>query len=83
MRDNIAKLDREEVGRKIVETSQICSEGYMRSFASHFRTHEDRARDSAAATAASNTGVFILEAIGFSKEEVRSLLAQFRRASST
>jgi Holliday junction resolvasome RuvABC DNA-binding subunit len=72
-------FDRAEVGRKVVETSQNCSEGYMRSFSSQFRTPEDQARDSAAATAASNTGVFILEGLGFSQEEIRDLIAQFRR----
>ena len=74
-------MDRNEVGRKIVEVSQVCSEGYMRSFDSHFRTETERAADSASATAASNTGWFILEALGFSVEERRALVAEYRKRS--
>jgi hypothetical protein len=75
-------MDRLDVGRKVVETSQVLSEGYMRAFSEQFSTKEQQAANSACATAAANAGWFILEALGFSVEERRDLIAAYRRSGT-
>ena len=69
-------MDREEVGRKVVETSQACSDGYRRNI-SQFNTESENCAADACAIAASNTGWFILDALGFSNEEKSALVEAY------
>lgn len=56
---------REQIGRKVMEVSQICSEGYTNAISEQFQTEAEREANRKCAIAASNTGIFILEALGF------------------
>jgi hypothetical protein len=78
---NMTKDDyllREELGRKIIEVSQICAEGYGNAI-SQFQTPDEQEANRKCAIAASNTGYFILEALGFDKEEIQ----HFKKAYQT
>ncbi len=62
--------DRERLGKLIVQVSRDHAEGYRRSITQW----DDKARRTAAencANAASNTGWFILKALGFSDDKIR------------
>lgn len=73
-------LLREALGRKIMEVSQICSEGYINAISEHFMTPAEQAANAKCAVAASNTGYFILEALGFDKDEIQSIASAYRQA---
>lgn len=70
-------LDRDELGRKIMETSQTMASGYERAI-SEFQADTDNDANRKCAVAASNTGWFILQALGFSTEEIKALAAPYR-----
>lgn len=74
-------MDREEVGRKVMETSQACSEGYTRAI-SNFQSAAENEASSKCAIAASNTGYFILQSLGFSNEEIRVLRGKYQEQQS-
>lgn len=71
-------MDRGEIGRKIMETSQACCEGYRRNI-SQFNTAAENEAAEKCAIAASNTGWFILDAMGFSNEEKQALMDKYQR----
>lgn len=54
----------------------------MRAMSEKFSTDEERKIGSACATAAANTGVSILEALGFSKREIQDMLSTYRSADT-
>jgi hypothetical protein len=65
-------LDRDEVGRKIIETSQEVSAGYRRNIQDGaFSSNE---KHDACAIAASNTGYWILQSLGFDQSEIAELI---------
>jgi hypothetical protein len=68
MSEMIAK---EDVAQKVVDVSQMVAEGYRRA----------EGGNDACATAASNTGVWILEALGFNMQEIRAMVDAHRRAA--
>jgi hypothetical protein len=67
-------LDREELGRKIVEVSRDHAAGYKRNISQFNTAHENDAAEKCA-IAASNTGWFLLKALGYSDEEMKALIA--------
>jgi hypothetical protein len=67
-------IDRDELGRKVMEAAQACAEGYTRG------VNEDQDVNKKCAIAASNTGWFILEALGFSNKEKRALFNAYQNA---
>lgn len=73
-------MDRDLVGRKVMEVSQLCADGYTRAISEQFQTEAEREANRKCAIAASNTGHFILEALGFSKEEIRLLRAAYQQS---
>lgn len=60
-----------------METSQACSEGYKRGITS-FSTEAERDANAKCSIAASNTGWFILQSLGFSTDEIRALADAYR-----
>ena len=62
-------MDREELGRKIFEVSQACSDGYRRGITS-LSTDAEKDMNEKCACAASNTGFFLLQALGYTKEDM-------------
>jgi hypothetical protein len=72
-------MDREELGRKVMEASQACAEGYKRGITS-FSTDAEKDVNEKCAIAASNTGWFILQSLGFSNEEKRALFDSYSRS---
>lgn len=70
-------MTRDEIGRKVMETSQACSEGYKRGITS-FSTEAERDANAKCSIAASNTGWFILQSLGFSTDEIRALADAYR-----
>lgn len=73
-------LLREAIGRKIMEVSQVCSEGYTNAISEQFQTPAEQDANRKCANAASNTGYFILQALGFDKDEIRTLADAYRQA---
>lgn len=69
---------KDEIGRKVMEVSQVCAEGYTRAISEVFQTEAQREASSQCAIAASNIGYFILQSLGFSKEEIRVLRAEYQ-----
>lgn len=70
-------MNRDEVGRKVMETSQAVSEGYKRNVTSA-STDAEKEENEKCAIAASNTGWFILDALGFSNDEKKALSEAYR-----
>lgn len=66
-------MDRDELGRKIVETSRACADGYKRNISQHNTDHENDVAEKCS-IAASNTGWFLLKALGYSDDEMKVLL---------
>ena len=66
-------LERMELGRKIVETSRDHAAGYTRNISQFNTAHENETAERCAG-AASNTGWFLLKALGYSEEEMKSLI---------
>jgi hypothetical protein len=64
-------LNREELGRKIVEVSQNHADGYRRAIG-QYRTEQENDVSEKCACAASNTGFFLLQALGYSNEEIKA-----------
>jgi hypothetical protein len=64
-------LDREALGRKIVQVASDHAAGYERNISD---SNTERENDTAkkCAIAASNTGYFLLKALGYSEEEIKS-----------
>lgn len=73
-------MDRDEIGRKVMEISQACSEGYKRAITS-FSTDAEKDAGEKCSIAASNTGWFILDSLGFSNEEKRALADAYKGLS--
>jgi hypothetical protein len=65
-------LDREELARKIVEVSRDHADGYRRNISQFNTAHENEVAERCA-TAASNTGWFLLKALGYSDDEIKVL----------
>lgn len=65
-------MDRDELARKIVEVSESCREGYRRNISQFNTAHENETAERCAC-AASNTGWFLLKALGYSDEEMKAL----------
>lgn len=72
-------MDRDEVGRKVMETSQAVAEGYTRAISEQFQTEPEQDANRKCSIAASNTGYFILQALGFTKPEIQALADACRR----
>lgn len=73
-------LLREALGRKIMEVSQMCSEGYTNAISEQFQTPAEQEANRKCAIAASNTGVFILGALGFDSDEIRTIADAYRQS---
>lgn len=72
-------IDRNEIGRKIINVSQGCADGYRRNISQFNTAHENETAERCAC-AASNTGYFLLEAFGFSKDERQALMETYHSA---
>lgn len=70
-------MTKDEIGKKVMETSQGMASGYVRSI-SQFQTDAENEANRKCAVAASNTGWFILKSLGFSTEEIEALAAPYR-----
>lgn len=64
------QISKDEIVRLILETSQAAAEGYRQNHCEHCQD---------GATAASNTGSFILNSLGFSYDEIRAMVAALPR----
>jgi replicative DNA helicase len=73
-------MTKDEIGRKVMEVSQICSEGYTNAISQQFQTEAEQEANRKCAIAASNTGYFILQSLGFDKDEIASLASAYRQA---
>lgn len=62
--------DRDGMARKIAEVSRDHANGYMRALTS-FSTEAERDVAAKCAVAASNTGYFLMQSLGYSNEEIR------------
>jgi len=71
-------MDQETVARRVIETTQVMAEGY-RDVISQWTTPEGRDKAEAAATAVHNAGIFILMGLGFSMDEIRQQLKDYRQ----
>lgn len=65
-------LEIDSVARKVYETSQVVAEGYRRNISDLNTPEENRAAEQCS-IAASNTGYFILTALGFSSDEIKGM----------
>lgn len=70
-------MDKDEIGRKVMETSQTMAEGYTRAISEHFMTEAQKTAGHQCAVAASNTGYFILRTLGFEPEEIKALRSAY------
>lgn len=64
-------LDRDALARKIIEVSSSCRDGYKRNVNRFNTVHENETAERCA-IAASNTGYFLLLALDYSNEEIKS-----------
>lgn len=62
--------NREALAQKVVEVSKSCADGYRRNI-SQFNTANENTTAERCACAASNTGFFILQALGYSSDDIR------------
>ena len=62
------------LGLKILDAAQAHAEGYRRAI-SQFNTARENGESERCAIAASNTGWFILQALGFSSDYIKRLKA--------
>ena len=69
-------MDLKDIGRKVVEASQACADGYRRNI-SQFNTAAENDTEEKCSIAASNTGWFILQALGLTNEEKRELVDEY------
>jgi hypothetical protein len=75
METPMTMIDKDEVARVIVVVSRNHAEGYRRAISSEWRTEQENDVSEKCACAASNMGVFLLQALGYSSDEIRSLIA--------
>lgn len=68
-------MDRDALGKKIIDASKSIRDGYTRNVSQFNTAHENEIAERCA-TAASNTGYFILQALGYSNDEIRALHKQ-------
>lgn len=66
-------MDRDEVGRKIMETTLVMSDGYTKAISKNFMTLAEQEANRKCAIAVNNAAYFILQALGFQKDEIRAL----------
>jgi hypothetical protein len=71
-------LDRDEVGRKIVEVCSAMSDRYFDAISTQFQTEAEQEANRKCSIAAFNTGWFILQALGFTDGEARALVESYR-----
>jgi Holliday junction resolvasome RuvABC DNA-binding subunit len=71
--------DRDGLARKIVEVSRDHADGYKRAITS-FSTEAEKDIAEKCACAASNTGWWLLTALGYSNEEIRRAVDVVRRS---
>ena len=69
--------DRDGLARKIAEVSRNHADGYIRALTS-FSTEAERDVAEKCAIAASNTGWFLMNALGYSNEEIRQAVDAVR-----
>lgn len=62
-------MDREDLGLKIYEVARSCADGYRRNISQHNTEAENDAAEKCAC-AASNTGYFLLQALGYYKTDM-------------
>lgn len=67
-------IDKDEAARMILSVSQACADGYKRNISQSNTEHENDVAEKCA-IAASNTGRFLLQALGYSSEEIKSIVA--------
>lgn len=72
-------IDREKLGRDVMEVSQVMADGYTRAI-SDLQSQAEQEANSKCAIAASNTGYFILQRLGFSIDEIRILRAAYQQS---
>lgn len=72
-------MDRDDVAKLVIETTQVMADGY-RGGVTKFSTPEAHDKAEACATAVSNSGVFILQAIGLSMDEIKERMVAFRNS---
>lgn len=65
-------MDRDEVIQKVYETAQASAAGYRQNISQFNTAHENEVAERCAC-AASNTGYFILSALGLSTDEIKAL----------
>lgn len=68
-------IDRDEVARMVVTVSRNHADGYKRNI-SEFNTERENEIAEKCSIAASNTGFFLLQALGFSGDEIKALRQQ-------
>jgi Holliday junction resolvasome RuvABC DNA-binding subunit len=66
-------LDRDAVAKIVMNTSMTMAEGYRASTTS-FSTDAQKDKSQACAVAAHNAGIFVLQELGFSKDEIKALV---------
>jgi hypothetical protein len=71
-------VERDEIARKVIETTQIMADGY-RNGVTQWSEQEARDKAEACATAVSNAGVFILREFGFSMDEIKDRVVSYRQ----
>lgn len=64
--------NREALAQKVVEVAKSCADGYRRNI-SQFNTSNENTTAERCACAASNTGFFILQALGYSSDDIQRL----------
>jgi hypothetical protein len=74
-------MKRYEIGHKVMEVSQACSEGYTRAISEQFQSPAEQDANRKCAIAASNTGYFILQALGFTKDEINILREEYAKGA--
>ena len=66
-------LDRDAVAKIVMNTSMTMAEGYRTSTTS-FSTDAQKDKAQACAVAAHTVGIFVLQELGFSKDEIKALV---------
>lgn len=72
-------MERDDVARAVVGVTQSLADGH-RNGITQFSTNETRETAEACAIAVSNAGVFILQQLGFSTDEIKERVVAFRNS---
>lgn len=74
-REQAMQIDayRDELGRKIAEVARNCADAYKRNISQSNTTHENDVHEKCA-IAASNTGWFLLTALGYSNDQIKQFM---------